>query len=112
MNRPMKVLLINPPWITKGGIWQNVASCMPPFGLASIAAYLEKSDVSVEIIDADALKLTYAEIARMLLAYSAEQKSIPEYVGITSSTPTISSALNISKTVKNILLLTLAAYFE
>ena len=98
----MKVLLINPPWITKGGIWQNVASCMPPFGLASIAAYLEKSDVSVEIIDADALKLTYAEIARMLLAYSAEQKSIPEYVGITSSTPTISSALNISKTVKNI----------
>ncbi|MDO8733633.1 MAG: radical SAM protein [Elusimicrobiota bacterium] len=98
----MKVLLINPPWITKGGIWQNVASCMPPFGLASIAAYLEKSDVSVEIIDADALKLTYEEIARLLLTYSKRQKSIPEYVGITASTPTISSALIVSKTAKDI----------
>jgi len=93
----MNVLLINPPWITKGGIWQNVASCMPPFGLASIAAYLGKSDVSVEIIDADALKLSYKKISELL-----RQKRIPEYVGITSSTPTISSALIVSKIAKNI----------
>lgn len=98
----MKVLLINPPWVTKGGIWQNVASCMPPFGLASIAAYLEKIAVGVEIIDADALKLAYEEIARILLDYSANRKNTPEYVGITASTPTVSSALIISKTVKSI----------
>ncbi|MFH1541154.1 MAG: radical SAM protein [Elusimicrobiota bacterium] len=98
----MNILFINPPWITKGGIWQNVASCMPPFGLASIAAYLEKSDVNVEIIDADALKLTYKEVYQLLLNYFAKQKSIPEYIGITSSTPTISSALIVSKIAKDI----------
>ncbi|HAX62203.1 MAG TPA: B12-binding domain-containing radical SAM protein, partial [Elusimicrobia bacterium] len=93
----MNVLFINPPWITKGGIWQNVASCMPPFGLAAIAAYLEKSDVNVEVVDADALKLSYREISELL-----RQKRSPEYVGITSSTSTISSALIVSKTAKDI----------
>ncbi|MBI5572937.1 MAG: cobalamin B12-binding domain-containing protein [Elusimicrobia bacterium] len=98
----MNVLLINPPWITKGGIWQNVASCMPPFGLAAIAAYLEKSDVGVKIIDADARKLTDEEIADVLQIYFAGRRGKPEYVGITSSTPTISSALIVAKIVKNI----------
>ena len=98
----MNVLLINPPWITKGGIWQNVASCMPPFGLASIAAYLEKSDVNVRIIDANARKLSYKEIASVLQIYFARRREKPEYAGITASTPTISSALIVAKIVKNV----------
>ncbi|OGS43091.1 MAG: hypothetical protein A2539_09385 [Elusimicrobia bacterium RIFOXYD2_FULL_34_15] len=93
----MKIILINPPWMTKGGIWENIASCMPPFGLAGIASYLESYQINVEILDADALKLDYDEIKSILV-----QKN-PSFVGITASTPIISSALNIAKISKTVL---------
>ena len=50
----MKTILINPP--------QNTQYPQPPLGLASLAAVLEQNGHQVEIIDANALRLSEREI--------------------------------------------------
>ena len=58
----MKTLLINPPY-TKDRIFRkslkNVGAILPPLGLASIAAILEKAGQKVKIIDGPALSTVY-----------------------------------------------------
>ncbi|HAM39400.1 MAG TPA: B12-binding domain-containing radical SAM protein [Elusimicrobia bacterium] len=93
----MKILLINPPWMTKGGIWENIASCMPPFGLAGLAAYLEEKKIEVEILDSNATGLNYNNIKEIL-----GSKAVPDYIGITASTPMIYSAIDVSKIAKSV----------
>ena len=47
-----RVLLINPPWISKDeSIWNGVRSAMPPLGLLSIASYLESFGFHPKFID-------------------------------------------------------------
>ena len=56
----MRILLINPPWIRlEGNIWNNVASVMPPLGLAWIATTLEQAGHSVKILDAHAERIDF-----------------------------------------------------
>lgn len=81
----MKTTLINPP--------QNTNYPQPPLGLASVAAILEKNHYPVEIIDANALKLSESEII------NAVKDS--DIIGITAMTSHINSAIYIAKKIKD-----------
>ena len=95
----MNVLLINPPWPRrKGNIWNNIASCMPPIGLALLASYLEQKAVSVKIFDAPAEKISKAGIQNFL-----KKIKIPHsFIGITSTTSIIGEALAIASISKHV----------
>jgi hypothetical protein len=45
-----KVLLVNPPWITRdANVWHDIKSAMPPLSLLSIVAALDQGGFEVEI---------------------------------------------------------------
>ena len=82
--------LVNPPY--PQGAHQH-----PPFiplGLGYLAAVLEKNHYPVDVIDCQALKLTHEEFK------SEISKRQPNIVGMTSTTLTYKSALQIAKTAK------------
>ncbi len=79
-----RVTLINPP--------QNTRYSQPPIGLALIAAILEKAGYSVTLLDANVLQLKPENIADMVTE--------SDVVGITAMTPTIGTALSISRNLK------------
>jgi anaerobic magnesium-protoporphyrin IX monomethyl ester cyclase len=82
--------LVNPPY--PQGAHQH-----PPFtplGLGYLAAVLEKNQYEVDVIDCQALKLSYEEFK------SEISKRQPSIVGITSTTLTYKSALQIAKIAK------------
>jgi len=84
------VTLVNPPY--PPGAHQH-----PPFiplGLGYIAAVLEKNGFPVDIIDCQALKLTQEDFK------SEIQKHKPDIVGVTSTTLTYKSALEVLQTAK------------
>lgn len=81
-----KILLINPPQVTRYP--------QPPVGLAQIAAVLEKNGYPVKILDLPALRFSENSLPAIL----GQEK--PEVVGITAMTPTINSAVNVAKRVK------------
>ena len=86
------VTLVNPPY-PKG------AHQHPPFtplGLGYLAAVLEKNQYEVDVIDCQALKLSYDEFK------SEISKRQPNIVGITSTTLTYKSALRIAKIAKEV----------
>lgn len=89
----MQVTFVNPPYPT--GAHQH-----PPFiplGIGYLAAVLEKNGYTVNVIDCQALKLTYREVENEL------RKRQPDVVGVTSTTLTYKSALNIIKIAKKVL---------
>ena len=89
----MQVTLVNPPYPT--GTHQH-----PPFipmGIGYLAAVLEKNGYNVNVIDCQALRLTYREVENEL------RKRQPDMVGVTSTTLTYKSALNIFKVAKKAL---------
>ena len=65
-----------------------------PLGIGYLAAVLEKNQYEVDVIDCQALKLSYEEFK------SEISKRQPNIVGITSTTLTYKSALQIAKTAK------------
>lgn len=81
----MKVLLINPPY--NSSKYKFIGLVAPPLGIAYIAAMLEKSGVTVKILDAPALEIDHAKVKLEIEKYN------PDIVAITSVTPTIGSAL-------------------
>jgi len=86
----LHVTLVNPPY--PSGSHQH-----PPFtplGLGYLAAVLEKNKYEVDVIDCQALKLSYDEVK------SEIDKRQPSIVGITSTTLTYKSALRIAKITK------------
>jgi radical SAM superfamily enzyme YgiQ (UPF0313 family) len=86
------VTLVNPPY--PSGSHQH-----PPFtplGLGYLAAVLEKNRYEVDVIDCQALKLSYEEFK------SEISKRQPSIVGITSTTLTYKSALRIAKIAKEV----------
>lgn len=90
-----EILLINPTYMEKtGNVWKEIASCLPPLGLASVAAYLESKGHSVAILDAEASRLDLKTLA----ASAAELN--PVFIGITATTPMIRSALDIADACK------------
>jgi anaerobic magnesium-protoporphyrin IX monomethyl ester cyclase len=82
--------LVNPPY-------PREAHQHPPFiplGIGYLAAVLEKNQHKVDVIDCQALKLSYEEFR------SEISKRQPNIVGITSTTLTYKSALQIAKIAK------------
>jgi len=90
----MQVTLVNPPY--PPGAHQH-----PPFmplGLGYLAAaVLEKKGYDVNVIDCQALHLTLSDVEKEL------GKRKPDFVGLTSTTLTYKSALNIIKVAKDVL---------
>jgi len=80
----LKITLINPP--------QETQYPQPPIGLALIAAIMEKSGYAVKLLDANALQLKPEAIAAAV--------TDADVVGITSMTPTIGTALDIARQIK------------
>jgi radical SAM superfamily enzyme YgiQ (UPF0313 family) len=87
-----KILLINPTYARKSGnVWKEISSCLPPLGLAYIAAYLESKGIHPEIIDAEAERLTLNGISARV------RDAEPSWIGITAVTPMIGDALKIAR---------------
>jgi len=89
----MQVTFVNPPYPT--GSHRH-----PPFiplGIGYLAAVLEKNGYDVNVIDCQALKLTLKEVENEL------HKLQPDVVGLTSTTLTYKSALEIIKVAKKAL---------
>jgi anaerobic magnesium-protoporphyrin IX monomethyl ester cyclase len=93
----MRVLLVNPPWVIRSrtNVWRNVASIMPPLGVAWLAAVLEQEGHAVSILDAHAERLTVDQVAPWIRARGGF-----DLVGITATTPLIGNALEIARQVK------------
>jgi anaerobic magnesium-protoporphyrin IX monomethyl ester cyclase len=86
----MHITLVNPPY-------PRGAHRHPPFiplGIGYLAAVLENNHYEVDVIDCQALKLTYEKFE------SEISKREPNIVGITSTTLTYKSALRIAKIAK------------
>ena len=89
----MQVTFVNPPY--PAGSHRH-----PPFiplGIGYLAAVLEQSGYDVNVIDCQALKLTLSEVENEL------RKRQPDVIGLTSTTLTYKSALNIIKVAKKAL---------
>jgi len=93
----MYILLINPPWIVRSrkNIWRDVASIMPPLGIAWIAAVLERNGHKVKILDAHAQQLFIENIPQYI-----RENGPFDLVGITATTPLILNALKIARLIK------------
>lgn len=89
-----KVLLVNPPKhpMNQANIWKKIDTQLPSLGLASIAAYLEAKGIEVKILD------LVVEGYEMLGEFLQEFR--PNFVGLTASTVTINSALQIADFAK------------
>jgi anaerobic magnesium-protoporphyrin IX monomethyl ester cyclase len=86
----MHVTLVNPPY--PSGSHQH-----PPFtplGLGYLAAVLEKNQYKIDVIDCQALGITHEDFR------SEISKRQPDIVGITSTTLTYKSALQVAKIAK------------
>jgi len=84
--KSIKIALINPP--------QRTDFPQPPLGIAYVAATLEKAGNKVEIIDSSALKLNVDETVKMVIDNGFE------FVGITVMTPTLGSAVEVARGIK------------
>lgn len=92
----MRTLLVNPPWIRRqGNIWLDIASVMPPLGLAWLAAQLERAGHEVLVLDAHAERLDLELIATRLHVLGPF-----DLVGITATTSLIGNALAIARLAK------------
>jgi anaerobic magnesium-protoporphyrin IX monomethyl ester cyclase len=85
----MKILLINPP--------SGIENPLLPLGLAYIAAVLEKNNIPVDVLDADALRMTNKDIEKTILELK------PEIIGITMMTATFYISQKIIKLIKEVL---------
>ncbi|UCE59383.1 MAG: cobalamin-dependent protein [Phycisphaerales bacterium] len=91
------ILLINPPWVSKDqNVWHGIKGAMPPLGLLSIAAYLQRKGHSVRIID---LHIERWSIDRFRVEL---QTCEPRHVGISVMTSTAIAANRIARVVKEV----------
>ena len=91
------VLLINPPWVSKDeNIWHGIKAAMPPLGLLTIAAQIEKHGYSVKVIDVHVEKLGADELKERIKEIN------PRIVGISVLTATALAAYKICQLTKEI----------
>jgi magnesium-protoporphyrin IX monomethyl ester (oxidative) cyclase len=91
----MRVLLVNPPAPSVES-FANAGINAPPLGLAYIASVLERAGHKVEILDCQALGLRLDQVKEEIRVRQ------PQVVGVTSTTPTIYSVLEIVKAAKEV----------
>jgi anaerobic magnesium-protoporphyrin IX monomethyl ester cyclase len=90
MSRTAKIALVNPPILK--GVYHHELHL--PMGLAYLAAILEKNGYEVTVIDCPASGIDHEKLRTELTSFE------PNMVGITSTTPTIQSALLSAHTAK------------
>jgi len=93
----VRILLLNPPWVIRNrkNVWRNVASIMPPLGVAWLAAVLEQDGHEVKVLDAHAERLDVEAVTPWIRA-----RGPFELLGITATTPLIGNALEIARRLK------------
>ncbi len=90
----MKVVLINPPYLSLYGPDRGAVKSHFSLGLGYVAAYLIKNGINVSYLDPEAERLDVG-------AFKEKLKKIgPDVVGITSTTATFQSAKDIASAVK------------
>jgi len=87
------VTLVNPPY----PIGSHQHPPYTPLGLGYLAAVLEKKDYPVNVVDCQVLGCSYDEFRSKL-----SKLKQPDIVGITSTTLTYKSALQIAKIAKEV----------
>jgi len=92
----MNVLLINTNMAEGYKKLKNLSGFAPPVGLAYIASFLEKNNIKVKIIDANALSLTDKELKKILHSIDFD------IIGTTAFTSTIKRAFNVLKMAKEL----------
>ncbi|HEY3278485.1 MAG TPA: radical SAM protein [Syntrophorhabdaceae bacterium] len=95
-----KVLLIHPLGYRADSAGRDIsrmANIMPPLGLASIAAYLEKSGIEVKIIDC------YAKPRSGNLIEEYLRDARPAFIGFSCSTANFRDGLRIAERAKSVL---------
>jgi radical SAM superfamily enzyme YgiQ (UPF0313 family) len=92
----MRIVLVNPQWMHKEyfGKFDEARSVQQPLGIAYLAAFLEKSDHEVKLIDAAALQYDKNAIIRETMTFS------PALVGISATTASFTKALAVAKEIK------------
>ena len=90
------IILIQPPLSRKEryGVLSSGGSCLPPFGLAWLAAVLREEGYSVSIIDSEAELLSCKEVVSRVLAEN------PSVVGITGTTISVSRAGDVAHALR------------
>ncbi len=91
-----KIVLVNPPLTLEEryGTLAKGGTSLPPLGLAILAAVIRQNSVSVGIVDAAVLNLSYNDTVREIL------KEEPNYVGITASTVSVHNAAKVTRMIK------------
>ncbi len=93
----LDALLINPPWVSKDqNIWHGIKAAMPPLGLLSIAAYLEREGHRVGMMDVHVEHWDPNEFRAALRLCK------PRYVGISLMTATSIAGNRIARIAKEI----------
>ncbi len=90
-----KIIFINPP--TMDSAYRELrrfAFIVAPMGMAYIASYLESKNITVDIIDCDALGLDIAATTQIL------KKEKPKYVGLMAMTATMEIAKEMIQEVR------------
>lgn len=101
-----KVVVVNPPSPpgykanrdSMGGFGQlfsEQATTMPPLDLPYLAAYLLQNEVPLEVIEAEGLELTSAQLAERVSKTAAESPALPILVAIRTSAPTLDWDLSV-----------------
>ncbi len=81
----VRILLINPPFVRKGGnIWKSVMGVLPPQALAILGALLEQQGHQVKILDAPALQLDLLNFSSYIQDHY--DSFDPQFIGITMTT--------------------------
>jgi radical SAM superfamily enzyme YgiQ (UPF0313 family) len=93
--RSAGVLLVNPPVTSRDryGDFPSEGSCLPPLGIAGLAAAVREASIPVEILDCTALRLDEDRALERVLA------SPHRYVGFSATTMSIASAASLAKRV-------------
>lgn len=84
-----KVLLINPPPRQKKRFENFI---IPPIGLSYVAGALKKEGIDVDILDANALQMTWEELEEDL-----KSRGTIDVIGVTGMTPTIDRTYKTAK---------------
>jgi len=90
------VIFIYPPVYYQKNIPEVLDVSYPPLGILSLAAILEKNNISVKVIDVGAEKQSLANTIKII------KKEKPIIVGISAMTPLLQGSVTLAKKIKQI----------
>jgi len=91
----MKIQLLVPPGGYVAGRWAKGAS-MPPLGLLSLAAALEKNGIRIEVVASDVLHYSWSDIGQRIRCFG------PDIVGVTTTTENRFDSFRLARIAKKI----------